>query len=89
MATVAAPTTNRKLPAFYAQFHRLAGVLTKPADRVLFLEHESGAVVTITTADQPHLVVLGEVATAMAQYVTDLAAGGAARIACDRRQEVA
>jgi hypothetical protein len=86
--TTVPETTHKVNKAFYAQFHGLSGVLTKPADRVLFLEHESGAVVTITPADQPHLVVLGEVATAMAQYVTDLAAGGAAAIACTREMGV-
>jgi hypothetical protein len=68
--------------AFFAQLHGLSGVITKPADRVLFLEPESGAVVTITDVDQPHLVVLGAVDVAMAQYVTDMAAGGYAQIAC-------
>jgi hypothetical protein len=89
MATVANPTTARKPTAYYAQLHGLSGVITKPADAVLFLEPESGAVVTITQADSAHLVVLGEVGASMAQYVTDMASGGAARIACDRLQEVA
>ena len=84
MATVAEIPTPRKPTAFYAQLHGLAGVITKPADAVLFLEPESGAVVTVTQADAPHLVVLGEVAEAMAQYVTDMAAGGYAAIACSR-----
>jgi hypothetical protein len=88
MQTVADTTTARKPRAFYAQLHGLSGVITRPADAVLFLEPESGAVVTIAASDAPHLVVLGEVATSMAQYVTDMARGGAARIACDRRQEV-
>jgi hypothetical protein len=59
-------------------------VITKPADRVLFLEHESGAVVTITDADSPYLVVNGRVAEAMAQYVADMARGGAAHICTSR-----
>jgi hypothetical protein len=70
--------------AFYCTFHGLSGVITRPADHVLFLEPESGAVVTITDADYPHLVVNGAVADAMAQYVTDMAAGGYAAIACGR-----
>jgi hypothetical protein len=61
-------------------------VLAKPADRVLFLEPESGAVVEVTNADQPHLVVLGEVGETMRQYVTDMAAGGYAQIACSRHE---
>ena len=87
MATVAAPT--KKVKAFHATLHGLSGVITKPADAVLFLEHESGAVVILTQADAPHLMVLGAVEDVMAQYVTDMAAGGYARIACDRWQEVA
>ena len=39
--------------AFYCTFHGLSGVITKPADAVLFLEPESGAVVTITPAIRP------------------------------------
>ena len=83
-ASLTSSTPSRKPTAFYATFHGLSGVLTKPADHVLFLEHESGAVVTVTQADAPHLVVLGEVASSMAQYVTDMAAGGYATIACSR-----
>lgn len=84
MATVTDTSSPRKPTAFYAQLHGLSGVITRPADHVLFLEHESGAVVTITQADAPHLVVLGEVESTMAQYITDMAAGGYAKIACSR-----
>jgi len=84
MATVANPTETRNPKTYYAQLHGLSGVITKPADRVLFLEPESGAVVTVTEADYPELTVLGEVAPAMAQYVADMAAGGYAAIACSR-----
>ena len=70
--------------AYHAQLHGLSGVLTKPAAHVLFLEHESGAVVTVTPADYPHLVVLGEVANSMTQYVDDMARGGYAARACSR-----
>ena len=88
MSTLTETTGARKPKAFYAELHGLSGVLTKPADHVLFLEPESGAVVTITTADETHLVVLGEVGEAMAQYLADMAAGGYARIACARQMEV-
>ena len=81
-------TTTVPQRAYYAQLHGLSGVITKPAEQVLFLEPASGAVVTITAADQSHLVVLGEVGESMAQYVTDMAAGGYAKVACSRRQEV-
>ena len=76
--------TRKPVKAFYAQFHGLSGVLTKPADRVLFLEPESGAVVTVTEADYSHLVVLGEVASSMQQSIADMAVGGYAAIACSR-----
>jgi len=82
MATVAQNPVPAK--AFYCTFHGLSGVITKPADRVLFLEHESGAVVTVTNADSPHLVVLGEVAAAMSAYIQDMASGGAAHICTSR-----
>jgi len=88
MQTVADTTTARKPRAFYAQLHGLSGVITRPADAVLFLEPESGAVVTIAASDAPHLVVLGEVATSMAQYVADMAAGGNAAQACSRAMGV-
>jgi hypothetical protein len=83
------PISRKPAKAFYAQLHGLSGVLTKPADAVLFLEHESGAVGTISQADAPDLVVLGAVAPSMAQYIDDMARGGYAKIACDRLQEVA
>ncbi len=85
MVSVTDTTPTRKLAkAFYAQLHGLSGVITKPGPAVLFLDPESGAVVTITPADTPHLMVLGEVSTATAQYLTDMAAGGYAAIACSR-----
>src|SRR5207302_5597586 len=43
MATVPETASTRNPKAFYVTFHGLSGVLTKPADHVLFLEHESGA----------------------------------------------
>jgi hypothetical protein len=79
---MASPTVAHK--AFYAQLHGLSGVITRPADHVLFLEHESGAVVTVTETDYPHLVVLGAVAESMDQYIADMTAGGYAAIACSR-----
>jgi hypothetical protein len=78
------PQTAAPVKAWYCSFHGLSGVLTKPADRVLFLEHASGAVVTITEADMPHIVVNGSVAEAMCQYLTDMAHGGYAAQACSR-----
>jgi hypothetical protein len=88
MATVLETTPTRKPLAFYATLHGLSGVITRPADAVLFLEPESGAVVTIAPADEAALVVLGEVGESMTQYVNDMAHGGFAKIACDRQMEV-
>jgi len=85
MLNVPEVSTTRNPQAYHCTFHGLSGILTKPADRVLFLEPESVAVVTLTEADYPALVVLGEVAPAMAQYVADMAAGGYAAIACARQ----
>jgi hypothetical protein len=80
--------TRKPAKAFYAQLHGLSGAITKPADHVLFLEPESGAMVTVTEADSPALTVLGEVASSMQQYITDMAAGGSAKVACSRKMEV-
>ena len=84
MQTVANPTPSRNPKAFYATLHGLSGVITTPADAVLFLDPESDAVVTITPADTPHLTVLGAVASNTAQYLTDMAAGGYAALATSR-----
>jgi hypothetical protein len=75
--------------AFYCTYLGLSGVLTKPAAHALFLEPESGAVVTLSPAEVLRdVVVLGEVATAMVQYLSDLAAGGVAAVACSREEGV-
>jgi hypothetical protein len=73
--------------AYHCTYHGLSGVLTRPADQVLFLEPESGAVVTLSPEEvYRDVVVAGEVATAMVQYLNDLAAGGYAQIACTRKE---
>lgn len=89
MQTVTEATLARKpAKAFHAQFDGLSGVLTRTAEgRILFLEHESRAVVTITQADASHLVVLGEVATAISQLVLDLVQSRAG-VVCGRGQEI-
>lgn len=90
MATVLETSPVRNLKAYHAMYLGLSGILTKPADQVLFLEPESGAVVTLTPEEVLRdVVVNGAVADAMAQYLADMAAGGYAKIACTRRQEVA
>lgn len=84
MQTVPEIPTPSKPKAFYATFHGLSGVLVRPDRAILFVEPQSGAVVTITQADAPHLVVLGDVASSTAQYLQDMAVGGYAAQACTR-----
>jgi hypothetical protein len=88
MQTMTEIPAPRKPRTFYATLHGLSGVLTRPAAAVLFLEPESGAVVTITPADEAALVVLGEVGDSMTQYLSDMARGGYAKVACARQMEV-
>ena len=90
MATVPETSPVRNLKAYHATYLGLSGILTKPADTLLFLEPESGAVVTLSPeAVLRDVVVHGAVADAMAQYIADMAAGGYAAVACSRKQEVA
>jgi hypothetical protein len=71
--------------AFHCTYQGLAGILVKPQAQVLFLEPESGAVVTLSPEEVlREVVVNGEVGETMRQYVADLARGGAAAIACSR-----
>jgi hypothetical protein len=89
MQTVPETTPTRKPTAYYAQYLGLSGVLTKPADQVLFLEPHSGAVITLSPAEVLRdVVVNGAVSEAMAQYVADMAAGGYAAICTSRQMEV-
>jgi hypothetical protein len=75
--------------AYHCTYHGLSGVLTCPADQLLFLEPESGAVISLSDVEvYRDVVVNGEVAIAMVQYLNDLATGGAAQIACSRQQGV-
>ena len=86
MQTIAEIPPPSKPKAFYCTYLDVAGVLTRPAGQVLFLDPESGAVVTLSPAEVLRDVVInGEVATAMAQYLSDMAAGGYAAV-CTRRQ---
>ena len=70
MATLpeTAPACNPK--AYHATYLGLSGILTRPADHVLFLEPESGAVIALSPAEVLRdVVVNGAVAEAMAQYI--------------------
>jgi hypothetical protein len=89
MTTIPETVSTSKPKAYYCTFRGLSGILTRPAATVLFLEPESGAVVSLSPEEVlREVVVNGEVATAMAQYVVDLAQGGYAARSCQRRQEV-
>jgi hypothetical protein len=72
--------------AFYAHFYGDAGYLTKRDDDLLFLAHGSTEPHVIEPADVCALDILGEVGTAVAQFVADQLAGGYAAVACSRLQ---
>ena len=86
MATVTVPTTNRKPRAFYAHLDDQAGLLTKVNGTLFFMVPETGAITEIEPEHTPFLTVLGEADTAMAQWVSDMTAGGYAAVACDREE---
>ena len=56
---------------------------------MVFSVDHNAQMVTLTNDDIPALVLLGDVNTAEQQHLLDTVAGGAARIACTRWQEVA
>ena len=92
MHTVLETPAPRKPTAFYCTYTPLglSGVLTRPAGTVLFLEPHSGAVITLSDVEvYTQVVVNGPVELAMAQYLDDMARGGAVRIATSRKMEVA
>jgi hypothetical protein len=87
MPTLTETSPVRNVKAYHCIYLGLAGILTKPAATVLFLEPESGAVVTLTPEDVLRdVVVNGEVASSMAQYIQDMARGGYAAVACAREE---
>jgi hypothetical protein len=90
MATVAAPSPASKPKAYHCTYLGLSGILVKPAAAVLFLEPESGAVITLSPEEVLVSVVInGEVGETMRQYVADQLAGGAAAICTSRKMRVA
>jgi hypothetical protein len=71
--------------AFYCTYLGLSGILVKPAAQILFVEPESGAIVALSPVEVLRdVVVNGDVGATMAQYVTDMARGGYAAVACGR-----
>jgi hypothetical protein len=89
MSTIATLPPAANLIVRYATFHNEPGYAIRTPDRrVIFVDHDAASV-TLTTADIPFLVVLGDVNTAEAQSLCDFLAGGAAAICVSRKQEVA
>jgi hypothetical protein len=90
MATLTETSPVRNPKAYHCTYLGLAGILTKPADTVLFLEPDSGAVLALSPEDVLRdVLILGDVASSMAQYIQDMARGGYAAVACSRSMEVA
>ena len=84
-ATVAAPTAPCNPKAYHCTYLDVSGVLVKPADAVLFLEADSGAVITLSPAEvYRDVVVNGEVAASMQQFISDQLAGGYAAVCTSR-----
>ena len=89
MQTVAALFSTDNLIVRYATLHGEPGYALRTADRRVFFVDHDAQMVQLTASDIPALVLLGDVQTAERQHLLDTMAGGAARIACERRQEVA
>lgn len=66
-------TTADKPRAYFAHLDERSGVLTKPADEVLFFDTEARTFTTITPANAMRVVVLKEVGAWMSEYYADLA----------------
>ncbi len=89
MQTVAAPISVSNLIVRYATFHGEPGYALRTADRRVFFVNHDAEMVTLTNADIPALVLLGDVNTAERQHLLDTVAGGAAAICTSRSMEVA
>jgi hypothetical protein len=73
--------------SFYSHLNGDSGILGKHGDQVLFFSYETGNIIEVTS--YAGLTVLGQADVADTQALMDRLHGGAARIACDRLQEVA
>ena len=76
--------------AYYATLYNdeLHGILGQVRGTIHFFV-DDGRIIDYDPAMAPWLTVLGEVGLTETQALMDRLAGGAARIACDRLQEVA
>jgi hypothetical protein len=89
MRNVPVSSAQSNLIVRYCTFHGEPGyAIRTPNRRVIFVDHDAQSV-TLTNADIPHVVLLGDVNTAEAQALADFLAGGAAAICVSRWQEVA
>ena len=85
MQTIAEISTPSKpVTAFYAHFHDEAGYLTKYDGDLLFLADGSTTPHVIEPEDVSWLAVLGQVGTAVEQFISDQLRGGYAAVACGR-----
>jgi hypothetical protein len=82
------PVAEKNVKAFYCVLHDQNGILGKVAGRIYFFG-EDGSVVDYEPDMANFCTVLGEVGLADCQRLMDEMHGGAARIVCSRRQEVA
>jgi hypothetical protein len=86
MATVTETRTPCK--AFYAHLYDQAGIVTKVGGTIFFMVPETGEITAIEPEMCTFLTVLGAVETAMAQWVSDMTAGGYAAVCTTRAMEV-
>jgi hypothetical protein len=84
MATVPQPTIKAKYATVYDVPARIAKV-----NGALFVIYDDDRIEDFEVEMAPFTVVLGDVATAETAAMWDRIVGGAAAIACSRKQEVA
>jgi len=83
MKTVAQPHVEAKFCTVYDEPARIAKV-----HGAYYVLYDDGRIEDFVIEMAPFTVVLGDVQTAEVQAMWDRINGGAARIACDRRQAV-
>jgi hypothetical protein len=83
MATIAQPTIKAKFATVYDVPARIAKV-----NDVLYVIYDDGRIEDFDVEMAPFTTILGDVATAETQAMWDRIAGGAAKVACSRGQEV-